>query len=93
MDLFSLLLNLREFPKTQLIYTTQPWSLEAEVLLLDAIPNPAAVLSIGQQAYHLLSSVEEAYILSLRLGRQNLCSREMCQQVLEQLEQSALSRA
>ncbi|WP_104484520.1 hypothetical protein [Acinetobacter indicus] len=93
MDLFSLLLNLREFPKTQLIYTTQPWSLEAEVLLLDAIPNPAAVLSIEQQAYHLLSSVEEAYILSLRLGRQNLCSREMCQQLLEQLEQSALSRA
>ncbi|WP_104500414.1 hypothetical protein [Acinetobacter indicus] len=93
MDLFSLLLNLREFPKTQLIYTTQPWSLEAEVLLLDAIPNPAAALSIGQQAYHLLSSVEEAYILSLRLGRQNLCSRERCQQLLEQLEQSALSRA
>ncbi|WP_104488086.1 hypothetical protein [Acinetobacter indicus] len=93
MDLFSLLLNLREFPKTQLIYTTQPWSLEAEVLLLDAIPNPAAVLSIGQQVYHLLSSVEEAYILSLRLGHQNLCSRERCQQLLEQLEQSALSRA
>ncbi|MDM1270901.1 hypothetical protein HXZ61_11910 [Acinetobacter indicus] len=92
MDLFSLLLNLREFPKTQLIYTTQPWSLEAEVLLLDAIPNPAAVLSIGQQVYHLLSSVEEAYILSLRLGHQNLCSRERCQQLLEQLEQSALSR-
>ncbi|MDM1278129.1 hypothetical protein HXZ65_07680 [Acinetobacter indicus] len=93
MDLFYLLLNLREFPKSQLIYTTQPWSLEAEVLLLDAIPNPAAVLSIGQQVYHLLSSVEEAYILSLRLGRQNLCSRERCQQLLEQLEQSALSRA
>ncbi|WP_075175095.1 hypothetical protein [Acinetobacter indicus] len=93
MNLFSLLLNLREFPKTQLIYTTQPWSLEAEVLLLDAIPNPAAVLSIGQQVYHLLSSVEEAYILSLRLGHQNLCSRERCQQLLEQLEQSALSRA
>ena len=93
MDLFSLLLNLREFPKTQLIYTTQPWSLEAEVLLLDAIPNPAAMLSIGQQAYHLLSSIEEAYILSLRSGRQDLCSRERCQQLLEQLEQSALSRA
>ncbi|MDM1492679.1 hypothetical protein [Acinetobacter indicus] len=93
MDLFYLLLNLPEFPKSQLIYATQPWSLEAEVLLLDAMPNPAVVFSIEQQAYHLLSSVDEAYILSLRLGRQNLCSREMCQQVLEQLEQSALSRA
>lgn len=86
MDLFYLLLNLRECPKTQLIYATQPWCLESQALLVHATPVPAAVLYLEQQAYHALSSVEDAYILSLRLGRQNLCERESCLQLLEQLE-------
>jgi hypothetical protein len=83
MDLFYLLLNQQEFPAQQLIYAEMPWTLQSQVVLVEASPTPSPTLKIEKTEYQFFLKLALLRQLLQIYSKQNLCLAETCQRMIE----------
>ena len=82
MDLFSVLLNIGQFPEQDRLYVEQPWTLESQTQVIELDPA-APFIQMNERVFTYFLEVSIIDELSIQFDQQNLCLRERCQRVLE----------
>lgn len=82
MDLFSVLLNMAQFPEQNTLYVAQPWTLESETQVIE-VEDAHPFIQIDHQvlAYFLEVAVVDELLISLE--QHNLCLRAAGQHIIE----------
>ena len=82
MDLFSVLLNIGQFPEQDTLYDEQPWTLESQTQVIE-LDHAAPFIQMNERVFTYFLEVSIIDELSIQFDQQNLCLRERCQRVLE----------
>lgn len=81
MTLFTVLLNLNQFPEQHNLYVQRPWTLESETL----VQSPSSINCIMREKnlynYFLPISTIQQYFKYLE--PKNLCLQDSCQRIIE----------
>lgn len=72
MDLFSVLLNIGQFPEQDTLYVEQPWTLESQTQVIELDPA-APFIQMNERVFTYFLEVSIIDELSIQFDQQNLC--------------------
>jgi len=79
--LFTVLLNLNQFPAQHSLYVQRPWTLESEALVQSPISINCIMQEKNLYSYFLPIATIQQYFKYLEA--KNLCLQDSCQRIIE----------